>query len=108
MNLDLTLTLSILFTAGVSAIGVYVAMRISGALTERRAQEAFDIAKQAREDLAAFKLEAARGFASIELLEKTESRLVVEIGKVVAEVRHMRTDLMGALKPAARRSRSEG
>lgn len=107
MDFDLTITLSILFAAASSGGSVYVAMRISAALTERRAQEAFDIARQAREDLSAFKLEAARGFASISLLEKTEGRLVLEIGKVVAEVRHMRTDLMGALKPVPRRTRGE-
>lgn len=103
MQFDLTLTLSIIVATVMSAVGSFVVIRVRLALTERRSGEAFDIAKENRDKLAEYKLEAAKGFASVQLLEKTESRLTDEISKVVVEVKGLRADLIAALKPSHRK-----
>lgn len=103
MNVDFTLTASVAFAALAGGAGAWITMRVQAALTTQRARDAFDIARATREDLVKFKIEAARGFATMAHLEKTEERLTAEIAKVVAAIDGLRGDLMKVLHASSRR-----
>jgi hypothetical protein len=103
MNVDFTLTASVVLAALAGGGGAWITMRVQAALTMQRARDAFDIARAVREDLAQFKIEATRGFASLAHLEKTEERLTAEIAKVVAALDGLRGDLMKLLHASSRR-----
>lgn len=119
MGLDFTITVGNLLTAfgfGVAALGAYFFQRyridsIEARLTAkeekdalREAQqavqhaEAFAVARKARDDIAAFKLDVVQNFVQHASLKEVELRLISEMKNLTAEITALRHDLVDLLK----------
>lgn len=112
MSFDFTLTLSILVTAALTAGGAWIATRVTLALTEKRAKEAFDIAVATRDALHRHELDQARSSATIAHVDAIRAEFVAGMaafrGEVREELHGIRDAVIEALAEPRRKPRSLG
>lgn len=97
MTIDWTIGLGALLAVAASVLASWVTFRVRMALAEKRAHEAFEIAKATREALADFKLYVANNYAQNGHLEKVESRLLAKFDELVDEMKGLRKDFMNMI-----------
>lgn len=108
MQFDWTMPFAVVVTSGITLAIAWVGFRVRMALTEKRAQEAFEIAKLARDQIAELRVHIASGYVPTDRLREEIDRLDRSIGALTASVGKLPGEIAAAVASGLSRTRRRG